>query len=727
MSREDVIHWFNKLHRKYFTYYCMHALLWITTMGAALYALLSGIFVLESQFALWWGLMLLAFTLFIWQHPPILFFRRHKMIDYLHRVVPETEYALRHLLYAPDTPFYNLLLGRVGSRLMPIQTLPYPFCWKYSLRFWFIDALVLAVIGSTFGYVDLPQAARDETTWHGQLSEDTLVKDSTRVQFTVFPPAYTGMRVSLVEQAQVRVPEGSRLHWKVYNSSGMCVPLIIDHMGDTIRLVANNAMHFSLSLRAEQSALYRLYVGDALYAAWQVDVVPDHAPAVRWLNVNEKDIFISYDQATDAHFSWEWEATDDYGIEQLEAKMTIARGLGEEVSFIEKNLPVEYLVVQRHSCSGRLHLQPFARGATWGDEVFVSLYAKDNRQPVPNLVQFPVIRLLLEDTTYQAEFVEDFGIGIRTMPDYFRSQRQIIIDTEQLIAKQKQLPGSQFLQRSQDIAFDQKALRLRYGQFLGMEDYNLSSVQPSNESGNKGHAEHEHGEYCQHEEEPAHAHEHEHVHDSFLHTHDDGHEHHADVPEAYMHVHDWTEINTFLDPDTRETLRRALSAMWQSEKYLRLAEPSKALPHQYEALRWLKLVQQSSRIYLRKSDTQLPALSEADRLIRQHEVPNNQANKILQPNSHLLRYHTRLEKHWQRLWLYWATNTYPDAQLLTELQYIGKGLQRPDSELLSLGRQVAELSANRTSPRSSLQILLGLIYKWLKDYPQPVRRSDRLL
>jgi hypothetical protein len=60
-------------------------------------------------------------------------------------------------------------------------------------------------------------------------------------------------------------------------------------------------------------------------------------------------------------------------------------------------------------------------------------------------------------------------MGVDLMPDYFRSQRQLIIDTEKLIADRNKLPQKEFNSTSNDLGFDQKALRLRYGQFMGDE------------------------------------------------------------------------------------------------------------------------------------------------------------------------------------------------------------------------------------------------------------------
>ena len=63
----------------------------------------------------------------------------------------------------------------------------------------------------------------------------------------------------------------------------------------------------------------------------------------------------------------------------------------------------------------------------------------------------------------------DAGLGVDLMPEYFRSQRQIIIDSEKLLRERKAIPKETFNSRSNSLAYDQKVLRLRYGEFLGEE------------------------------------------------------------------------------------------------------------------------------------------------------------------------------------------------------------------------------------------------------------------
>jgi hypothetical protein len=61
------------------------------------------------------------------------------------------------------------------------------------------------------------------------------------------------------------------------------------------------------------------------------------------------------------------------------------------------------------------------------------------------------------------------GMVVQFLPEYFRSQRQIIIDTEKLLAEKSKKTDKEFGFTSNEIGYDQKLLRLRYGQYMGEE------------------------------------------------------------------------------------------------------------------------------------------------------------------------------------------------------------------------------------------------------------------
>ncbi|WP_454289977.1 hypothetical protein [Sphingobium scionense] len=184
-----------------------------------------------------------------------------------------------------------------------------------------------------------------------------------------------------------------------------------------------------------------------------------------------------------------------------------------------------------------------------------------------------------------------------TLPAYFRSQRQIIIDAEALLKRKRNLSTDKYLSQSNGIGNDQKILRGRYSQFLGGESEGEPSLPTADADG--------HGE-------------------------GDGHDHgppvatpnvfgeKEDVLAEFGHPHDESPASS-LDPETRAILKQAVDEMWQSEMQLKQGRPDLALPFAYKALRFIKEVQQATRIFLSRVGPELPPIDPARRMTGKRE------------------------------------------------------------------------------------------------------------
>ena len=203
------------------------------------------------------------------------------------------------------------------------------------------------------------------------------------------------------------------------------------------------------------------------------------------------------------------------------------------------------------------------------------------------------------------------------MPEYFRSQRQIIIDTEKLISEKEQLTEYEFNFRSNDLGFDQKALRLKYGQFLGVEEQSGIAIVDEEELEVSVSVE-EGGE----ETDPLDAFTDDH--DSQNAELDDEGNPIADPLESFTHAHDAQEIATFFSNTIRGKLRAALALMWNAELYLRLYEPQNSLPYQYRALKLIKEIKNHARIYVHRIGFDPPPIKEESRLTGDLENVNSQ-------------------------------------------------------------------------------------------------------
>ena len=102
---------------------------------------------------------------------------------------------------------------------------------------------------------------------------------------------------------------------------------------------------------------------------------------------------------------------------------------------------------------------------TAGDELYFYITAKDNRHQEK---RSDVYIIRLEDSL-QLMSMPGLVNPSDVKPELFRSERQIIIETEQLLKERDTVSEQNFKTRSSNLGIDQELLRLRYGKYLGEE------------------------------------------------------------------------------------------------------------------------------------------------------------------------------------------------------------------------------------------------------------------
>ena len=194
--------------------------------------------------------------------------------------------------------------------------------------------------------------------------------------------------------------------------------------------------------------------------------------------------------------------------------------------------------------------------------------------------------IVVEDTTRSQPLMAG-NIVIDLMPEDFRSQRQIIVDTEELLNEQNKISNDQFKLRSRRIGRDQEMLMLDFGQYMSMED-EASSDGSGSVMGEDSHEGHDHGSGAEAELDG------------------EGQESTQStaasaIPEEFFHDHGSPEMNTLFAESPRALLRRSLSEMFRASQYLQTDRPQEALAHEYRALEFLQEAQQADRRYVRRA------------------------------------------------------------------------------------------------------------------------------
>ncbi|AMJ66404.1 DUF4175 family protein [Hymenobacter sp. PAMC 26628] len=435
-------------------------------------------------------------------------------------------------------------------------------------------------------------------------------------QLLVTPPAYTRRAAFAPAQASFRCPQGARVRWRVRVSRPVAGGAPVLEMGGrrvAFRPVAGAANMFEAEQVMNASALYRLRFAGTVSDDYAIDVQADQAPAVRILTPKAYTLVPA--RGARPEVPVRALLRDDYGLSRAELVITVAQGAGEAVKFreVRRDLSTALGALPAQATVGSL-LNLKQLGLTYGDELYFYISARDNNghnaRSDAYLVQW-------QDTA-QAAGVSGLMGGPKVAPAYFRSQRQLIIDTQKLLADRKKLTPSELTSRANELGADQQALRLRYGKFMGEElEPGLGvTAGPETEAQPAPRAE-SHAPIAEDDDTPAPA-------AAPAAGHDD-HDHEASAPmggnasptaetdallQPYIHKHDDAETADFLEPAVKTKLRAVLDQMWAAELRLRTAQPAAALPYEYRALRLLKQVQQQTRAFVKKAGFAPPAAPE---------------------------------------------------------------------------------------------------------------------
>ena len=541
--------------------------------------------------------------------------KRNVALQLIHQKLNNTEYSLQLLDVSKPNIAEQLQLERL---LSSIETQLVPNVISPKLVIYLI--IFLAALGINYAYPFLKNKANSvqRNIVNSKLRSGTPPAQNSEFRtatLTITPPNYTKFPIRVVSDLNASVISGSVLKWQLNftNSTNLAVKLI-NSRGEELNFKKKGDV-FEYSDQLISSGLYafKAYLKDSLmYQSdyYRLEAIPDFAPKIE---PKSKELYTFHYLKDTKNISISAKISDDFLVNQAFIVATLARGSGENVKFREVKFPLNQSNFKEANVSKNIDLK--ALNFSPGDEFYYYWAAIDNKRPEPNFTKSDTYFIVYKDTA-NVEEAELSTMAMNIIPEYFRSQRQIIIDTEKLISKRKKTPSQEFNSSSNEIGFDQKALRLRYGQYLGEEFENTiggANALPSDVETEgdllKGYVhDHDGGE---HEAESGGSKdEHEHQHEGNKQGEKDPV---AELLEGYIHSHDDGEANTYYEQSTRSLLKMSLEQMWQSELHLRLYEPEKALPFEKKALEYLKLAQQKARTFVKKTSYDPPPIKEKEK------------------------------------------------------------------------------------------------------------------
>ena len=565
----------------------------------------------------------IVFTLF-YRREKILYFGEAEVARYLNQRFPDIEASADLLLRSENLSILQQLQQRKTGKLLDAikDNVQFPTQIKKSMLAFAggVSMLLLATFLLNPNHDTVSPLEKQV-----QKINTTGAVHITQVTVIITPPTYTGLASTLSSDLNLKIPEGSRVRWEISFDGAIRSAYLMIAGRDSA------AMNLSSGKRITESTLgasgfYQLqWTGlDGKVERSDFFKITTIADAPPQITIEKPTPYTEVKYSTAMKVPLRAVLHDDYGLQSGWIIATVSKGDGESVRFREEKISFttpsrmngRSVIADRTLDLNELDMEP-------GDELYFYAEAIDSKQPNANRSRTETYFISIPDTT-RRETAFDTGAGVDLLPEYFRSQRQIIIDSEKLLEEKRsgKVKAGDFNSRSNDLGSDQKILRLRYGQFMGEEE--------EGEGTHTGPADGDDKE--------------EDVVTKFGHAHDTENEHNL-APEkkengkqkentlaGFVHDHDNPEEATFFEQSIRAKLRAALTMMWDAELHLRLNHPEKSLPYQYRILRLLKEISNDSRVYVRRTGFDPPPVKEDKRLKGDlSEIKNTSRQSTPQP------------------------------------------------------------------------------------------------
>lgn len=533
-----------------------------------------------------WPISVLSFGLALLLFP----YWRMSLTDisrYLDRLLPELEESCGLLLRADAElgPLEKLQAIRMAELLNRLST-PHPLRKKLLTATGLLTLAVALSIGivaaAGWGRSGVPAIVVAGVRVPAQGAASAPAPAIRMVSVRITPPAYTGRPVRHQSELSLRVEEGALLTWELSTTDGVDSLQFV--FNDTARLLLQpvdaERTLWRITAQAIRSGFYQVRMGvrtgvrteAQLSTLYKLEVQADEPPQVVILAPKAYTV-VDYGEPTKIPLVVQLK--DDYGISDASIMATVSSGKGEAVKFKEQEIRWGRSFTggqSAYTLSKTLDLT--ALGLKPGDEFYFYCRAKDSKGQETRTDMYIIS---LTDTA-QLMSLEGMTMSTDVKPEYFRSERQIIIEAEQLLKEKDTIALTAFQNRSNDLGIDQKLLRLRYGKFLGEEaEEGQPGGGPSDTTdfGAFGDA--------------------------------------TKILDVFTDKHDNAEDATFFEPGVKQQLKATLNEMWKAELQLRTFQPKEALPYAYKALRLLKDLQQQSRSYVAKTGVRVTPLNPAKR------------------------------------------------------------------------------------------------------------------
>jgi len=517
---------------------------------------------------------------------------------YLNQRFPELEESTQ-LILVPNQSLTFLQQLQAKKVAETLSVLPQPNDGAKKLKSGFLILIASILISFTIQF--LPNYLQSSSLNNPPLAKaktliDKILPQLKAVKVAINSPAYTQLGQETQTQFTLSLISGSNVVWELETNTLVQNLKFIFNYQEVLDLkpINDEKTKWRANKFIKKSGFYQVNLDGKLSDLYQIDAIPDLPASIKILQPTEPQTVIDFGQPQKVDL--QVELSDDFGIQNALISATITSGSGEGVSFKEQNIAFKQNTNGKNvKLKQGIDLKNL--GMKPGDELYFYVKAKDN---FGQESRSDIYSVAIQDTS-ELMSLTGLASGVNLVPEYFRSQRQIIIDTEKLLKEKSSISSEDFKNRSNNLGLDQKLLRLRYGKFLGEESETYGSE----------------GKIEEHSADDGHNHS------------DSENEKFGDVKaimDQYAHKHDNAEDATFFEPKLKAQLKATLAEMWNAELRLRTYKTQDALPFEYKALRLLKDLQQNSRAFVAKTTVKTTILKPEKRL-------TGELDKIISPNN----------------------------------------------------------------------------------------------
>lgn len=518
---------------------------------------------------------------------------KHDVAVYINRSVSQAEESTQLLLKPNDTLGFleQLQVSKVEALVSNLDSIN-PLWPKLKAA---IITCIVSVACASLLYFFATKSGSSLQSLPGETSfistkPEVKPAEIASSKISIIPPAYTGKGTRQQDRFNMVVEEHATVVWELETSTSVnALQLKLnDKTWLPMQAVDAAKTKWKVQISISQPGFYQMQVNSKLSELYRIEMIKDKPPVIIIKSPTSGMVIKS---GQPRQFILSSILNDDYGLRDARIFATIASGNGEAVKFKEQQITLNNFSSGSRNSQLQQLINCRALGMQPGDELYSFVRAIDNNN---QQTRSDIMIVTLEDTA-QLMSMDGLVMGLDLKPEFFRSQRQIIIEAEQLLKDRDTISVQNFNSKSNDLGIDQQLLRLRYGKFLG-EESNTEIGRDHDDHGN----------------EPAPA-----FGDANA------------VLDQFSHKHDIAEDATFFDPETKKQLKATLNEMWKSEAKLRLYKPAEALPFAYNALRLLKDLQQKSRVYVAKTSSKTTPLQPKEKRL------TGELDKISQPTFQL--------------------------------------------------------------------------------------------